>query len=74
MEGEDGFNENHLKIAGSILKCLDGSMSAFWPWMTKKGSFLGGLPHILFILHTLEAQTSTQDRIQGTYFYLLPLS
>jgi hypothetical protein len=47
----DGFNQNRVKnIAGSILKVLDESMSAFQPQTTKKGSYLGGLPHISFIL------------------------
>jgi hypothetical protein len=45
----DGFNQNRLKkIAGSILKVLGESMSAFRPRTTKKGSYLGGLPHISY--------------------------
>ena len=51
----DGFNENRVKkVAGSVLKVLDESMSAFRPRTTKLGSYLGGLPHISFILRKPE--------------------
>jgi hypothetical protein len=51
----DGYNKNRFKkIAASVLKVLDESMSAFRPRTTKKGSYLGGLPHISFILRKPE--------------------
>jgi hypothetical protein len=48
------INGTPKTFVASLLKVLDESMSPFWPRTIKKGGYLGGLPHIVFILRKPE--------------------